>query len=93
MLKLAKPKFTAKKQGKKIKVTYKKATDVNKIQIRYRIKGKWKIVKVNAKKKVITKLLKNLKKGQYKIQIRTMVVSGKKTAYSVWSKTAKVKIK
>ncbi len=91
-LKLQKPKFTAKQKGNKIKVSYKKVKGATGFQVRYRIKGKWKVKNFNAKKNA-TKFLKNLKKGTYKVQVRAFVKQGKAKAYSAWGKTAKVKMK
>ena len=93
-LKLNKPKFSAKRSGKNIKVTYRKVKGANRFQVRYRIKGKWKIkiFKAGNKKKVV-KLIRKLKKGTYKVQVRAMVIKGKLKAYSKWASAKKVKIK
>ena len=93
-LTLAKPKFTVKavKGKKQFKVTYKKVKNATGFQVRYRIKGKWKVKTFKAKKNA-TKLIKKLKKGTYKVQVRAMVKQGKLKAYSAWAKVKKVKIK
>ena len=44
-------------------------------------------------KKNVTKLIKKLKKGTYKVQVRAMITSGKLKAYSAWAKAKKVKVK
>lgn len=61
-------------------------------QVRYKIKGKWKTKTFNSKKNT-AKVIKNLKKGSYKVQIRSFVKSGKQKAYSSWSKVRKIKVK
>ncbi|MBQ4156246.1 MAG: hypothetical protein IJD90_05530, partial [Clostridia bacterium] len=86
------PKFKLTKGKKLFKVTYKKVKNATGFQVRYRIKGKWKFKTFKAKKNA-TKLIKNLKKGTYKVQIRAMVTKGKQKAYSAWAKAKKVKIK
>ncbi|MBQ4155651.1 MAG: hypothetical protein IJD90_02470, partial [Clostridia bacterium] len=91
-LKLKAPKFSVIKGKKQFKVKYIKVKDATKFQVRYRIKGKWKIKTFKAKKNV-TKIIKKLKKGTYKVQVRAMVVKGKQKAYSAWSKQQKVKVK
>ena len=56
------------------------------------IKGKWTVKTFKAKKNA-TKLIKKLKKGTYKVQVRAFVQSGSKKAYSAWAKAKKVKVK
>lgn len=82
------------KSGKKLlKVTLnKKVNGATGFQVRYRIKGKWKTVKFNFNKK-ITKKIKKIKKGNFKVQVRMFVKNGKNIAYSAWTKTQKVKVK
>ena len=91
-LTLKTPKFKLIKGKKQFKVKYTKVADATGFQVRYRIKGKWKVKTYNTKKKV-TKTIKKLKKGTYKVQVRAMVKKGKQTAYSKWAKQAKVKVK
>ncbi|MBQ4155398.1 MAG: hypothetical protein IJD90_01180 [Clostridia bacterium] len=91
-LKLAKPKFSVKAGKKQFKVTYKKVAGATGFQVRYRIKGKW-VVKSYKGKKNMTKAIKKLKKGTYKVQVRAYVQSGKLKAYSAWAKQLKAKVK
>jgi len=91
-LKLAKPKFSVKGAKKSFKVTYKKVAGANKFQVRYRIKGSWKVKTFKATKNV-TKTIKKLKKGTYKVQVRAMVQSGSKKAYSNWASVKRAKVK
>ncbi|MBQ4155966.1 MAG: leucine-rich repeat domain-containing protein [Clostridia bacterium] len=89
-LKVAKFKLT--KGKKQFKVKYTKVADATGFQVRYKLKGKWKTKTFNTKK-TATKIIKKLKKGNYQVQIRAMVVSGIQKAYSAWSKTARVRVK
>jgi len=89
---LSVPEFKLTKGKKQFKVKYTKVVDATGFQVRYKLKGKWKVKTFNSKK-TATKLIKKLKKGTYQVQIRAMVVSGSKKAYSAWSKTRKVKVK
>ena len=92
-LKLATPKMTVTAGKKLFKVKYTKVKDATGFQLRYRISGKWIVKNFNTKKSV-TKTINKLKKGKkYIVQIRAFVKSGKKTAYSSWTKAKKVKIK
>ncbi len=86
------PKFKLIKGTKQFKVKYTKVADANKFQVRFRIKGKWKMKTFTAKKN-ITKTIKKLKAGKYQVQVRAMIVSGNLKAYSAWSKTKKVLVK
>ena len=90
--KLKTPKFKLIKGKKQFKVKYTKVKDATGFQVRYKIKGKWKTKTFNSKK-TTTKVIKKLKKGTYQVQVRAMIKQGKKTAYSTWSKTKKVKVK
>ena len=89
---LKKPKLKVKVVGNKLKVTYKKVKDATGFQVRYAIKGKWKIKTFKTNKNV-TKFIKKLKVGKYKVQVRAMIKQGKQKAFSAWSKTKKVKVK
>ena len=95
MLKLKTPtvKVTSKKKALSIKVG--KVTGQTGFQIRYRLKGKKKwVTKTFTTKKAVTKTIKKLKgKKSYQIQVRAMVKSGSKKAYSSWSKTYTKKTK
>ncbi|MBQ4156220.1 MAG: hypothetical protein IJD90_05395, partial [Clostridia bacterium] len=86
------PKFKLTKGKKLFKVKYTKIADATGFQVRYKVKGKWKIKTFKATK-TVTKTIKKLKKGTYQVQIRAMIVSGNKKAYSTWSKTQNVKVK
>jgi len=91
-LSLKVPKFKVQKGKKQFKVTYKKVTGATGFQVRYRIKGKW-IVKTFKTQKQVTKTIKKLKKGTYKVQLRAIIVKGKMKAYSKWAKVKKVVVK
>ncbi|MBQ4156242.1 MAG: glycoside hydrolase family 25 protein [Clostridia bacterium] len=91
-LSLKVPTFKVKNGKKQFKVTYKKVTGATGFQVRYRIKGKW-VVKTYKTKKQVTKTIKKLKTGTYKVQIRAMTISGKMKAYSKWAKVKKVVVK
>lgn len=87
VLKTPTVKYTAVK-GKKIKVKYSRVSGAAGFQVRYKIKGakKWTIKKFTTKK-AKTIYLKKLKAGKkYYVQTRAFVTSGKKIAYSKWSK-------
>ncbi|MBQ4155855.1 MAG: hypothetical protein IJD90_03520, partial [Clostridia bacterium] len=86
------PNFKLTGGKKQFKVKYKKVADATGFQIRYKIKGKWKIKTFKATK-TVTKTIKKLKKGTYQVQVRAMIVNGKLKAYSTWSKSKKVKVK
>ena len=83
------PKLTS---GKKLfKIKYTKTKNAVGFQVRYKTgKGKW-VTKTFSTKKSATKTIKGLKKGKYKVQIRTFT-KGKK-AFSKWSATKTVKVK
>ena len=85
-------KFKVVKGKKQIKIIYKKTSGVAGFQVRYKIKGKWK-VKTFKTKKNATKLIKNLKKGTYKVQVRCYKISGKDKVFGKWTKAKKVKVK
>ena len=87
-LKLPKVKLISGK--KQFKVKYTKVKDAVGFKIRYKIKGKW-IVKTFNTKKSVTKVIKGLKKGKYKVQIRAF--SKGKKSYSKWTKVKTVKVK
>lgn len=92
---LKKPSATIKAGSKKITVKYAKVTDATGFQIRYRVSGakKW-TTKTYTSKKTVTKTIKSLKKGKkYNVQVRAMVKSGSKKAYSSWTKTKTVTVK
>ncbi len=91
-LTLKTPKLKVKSIGGKIRINYKKVSGATGFQVRYKIKGKWKIKTFTAKKNV-KRFIKKLKAGKYKVQIRSMAKSGKWKSFSKWSKTKKVTIK
>ncbi len=91
-VKLKVPKFKLTSGKKQFKVKYTKVANATGFQVRYRIKGKWKI-KTFTTKKNATKAIKKLKKGTYKVQVRAMLKKGKVKTYSAWSKAKKVKVK
>ena len=77
---------------KKLTVKYKKVKDATGFEVKYKV-GKKTVIKTYNTKKSANKVIKSLKKGTYKVQIRAFVKSGKKTAYSAWTKAKKVKVK
>ncbi len=88
---LEKSYFTLTKGKKSFKINYKKLSKAIGFQVRYRIKGKWKTKTFNTKK-AVTKTIKRLSKGTYKVQIRVFrKLSGKKV-YSKWTVSRKVKV-
>ena len=92
-LKLSTPKMAVTAGKKLFKLKYNKVKGATGFQLRYKISGKWIVKNFNTKKSV-TKTINKLKKGKkYIVQIRAYVKSGKKTAYSSWTKAKKVKIK
>ena len=86
------PGFKLLKGRKQFKINYKAVSGANGFQVRYKIKGKWKTKTFKAKKNA-TKLIKKLKRGTYKVQIRSFVKNGSEKLYSKWSKTKTVKVK
>ena len=90
-LTLKTPKFKLVKGKGKFKVKYTKVKDATGFQVRYKTKSKWRKVNFDTKKSA-SKIVKNLKKGKYQVQIRAFVKQGKQKAYSAWSKAKKVKV-
>ena len=90
VLKAPKVKYTSGK--KSFKVKYTKVKDATGFQVKYKI-GKKTKTKTYSAKKTVTKVVKSLKKGNYKVQVRAFVKQGKKTAYGKWTKIEKVKVK
>lgn len=92
-LKLKVPAFKLTGGKKKFTVKYTKVKDATGFEVKYKLKnGKFKTVKVDSKKSV-SKVIKNLKKGKYTVQIRAFIKQNGKTAYSNWSKTKSVTVK
>ena len=87
---LSTPKVKITTGKKQFKIKYTKVKNAVGFQVRYKIKGKWKIKNFNTKKSA-TKVLKGLKKGKYKVQIRSF--SKGKKLYSNWTKVKTVKVK
>ncbi|MBQ4155478.1 MAG: hypothetical protein IJD90_01595 [Clostridia bacterium] len=83
--------FKLVKGKKQFKINYKRVGKSIGFQVRYRIKGKWKIKTFNTKKNV-TKTIKKLKKGTYTVQIRAFRKLSGKMAYSRWTSSRKVKV-
>lgn len=73
-------------------VKYTKVKDATGFQVKYTYKGKT-TTKTYTSKKSVTKTIKKLKKGTYKVSVRALIKSKGKTAYSNWTKAKKVKIK
>lgn len=91
-LKLKAPKVTYKAGKKKFTVKYTKVTDATGFEVKYKL-GKKTVTKTYKTKKTVSKVIKNLKKGSYKVQVRAYVKQGKKIAYSSWTKAKTVKVK
>ncbi|MGN0173417.1 MAG: fibronectin type III domain-containing protein, partial [Acutalibacteraceae bacterium] len=81
-------KYTASK--KSFKVKYTKVKNAVGFQVRYKI-GKKTYTKTFNSTKTVTKVIKNLKKGTYKVQIRAF--SKGKKSFSKWTKAKTVKVK
>ncbi|MBQ4155324.1 MAG: hypothetical protein IJD90_00800, partial [Clostridia bacterium] len=86
------PNFKLTGGKKQFKVKYTKVDGATGFQVRYKLKGKWKTKTFNTKK-TATKAIRKLKVDTYQVQVRAMIKSGSKKAYSAWSKTQKVKVK
>ena len=91
-LTLKAPSFTVKGGSKYLKVTYKKATGAKGYQVKY-VLGKKTVIKTYNSSKAASKTYKKLKKGTYKVYVRSFVKQSGKTAYSAWSKAKAVKVK
>lgn len=91
-LKLATPKVKITAGKQKLTVKYTKVKDATGFQVKYTYKGKTK-TKTYTSKKSVTKIIKRLKKGAYKVKVRALIKSKGKTAYSKWTKVKKVKVK
>ena len=61
-------------------------------QIKFKLKGKWKIKTFNSTK-TVTKAIKKLKKGKYSVQLRAFAAQNGKKVCSAWSNQKKVKVK
>lgn len=91
-LKLSTPKVTIKSGKKFIKVTYKKVEGATGYQVKYKI-GTKAVIKTYKSAKTTTRIYKNLKKGNYKVCVRSYVKSGSRKAYSNWTTDKSVKVK
>ena len=91
-LKLATPKVKITAGKQKLTVKYTKVKDATGFQVKYIYKGKAKTVTFTTSK-TITKVIKKLKKGTYKVSVRALIKSKGKTAYSNWTKAKKAKVK
>lgn len=91
-LKLATPKVKITAGKQKLTVKYTKVKNATGFQVKYTYKGKT-TTKTYTSKKSVTKTIKKLKKGTYKVSVRALIKSNGKTAYSGWTKTTKVKVK
>ena len=79
-------------KGKKIRVTWKKQTDITGYQLRYKTGSTTK--KINVKASAVKKVISKLKKGKkYTITLRSYKKTAAGTLYSSWSAAKKVKIK
>lgn len=90
------PLVKVKSAKKSIKVTLKKkVTGATGFIVKYQEKGKKKVyTKTYNTKKKVTKVISKLKKRKkYTVYVRAYVKSGKKIAYSAWTKPKTVKIK
>lgn len=91
-LKLTKPTVSYKAGKGKFTVNYTKVKKAKGFEVKYKI-GKKTFNKTFKAKKSVSKVIKNLKKGTYKVQVRAYKTKGNKTAYSKWTKKTKVKVK
>ena len=91
-LKLATPKVKITAGKKKLTVKYTKVKDATGFQVKYTYKGKT-TTKTFTSKKSVTKTIKRLKKGAYKVKVRALIKSKGKTAYSSWTKVKQIKVK
>ena len=91
-LKLATPKVKITACKKKLTVKYTKVKDATGFQVKYTYKGKT-TTNTYTSKKSVTKAIKKLKKGTYKVSVRALIKSKGKTAYSKWTTAKKVKVK
>ncbi len=91
-LKLATPKVKITAGKQKLTAKYTKVKDATGFQVKYIYKGKT-TTKTYTSKKSVTKTIKKLKKGTYKVSVRALIKSKGKTAYSNWTKAKKVKVK
>ena len=91
-LKLATPKVKITAGKQKLTVKYTKVKDATGFQVKYTYKGKT-TTKTYTSKKSLTKTIKKLKKGTYKVSVRALIKSKGKIAYSKWTTAKKVKVK
>jgi hypothetical protein len=91
-LKLKTPKATITSVSKGISVKYKKVADATGFQVKYTL-GKKSVTKTYKSTESVTEKISGLKKGSYKVQVRAYVASGKKKAYSSWSKAKSINVK
>ena len=92
-LKLAKPAVNAKAGAKAITVSItKKVKGATAYEVKYTVNGKSTTKTVKAKK-LTSVTFGKLNKGSYKVQVRAIATSGKKTATSKWATVKKVKVK
>lgn len=90
-LKLSTPKVKYTSAKGKFTVKYTAVKGATGFEVKYKVGSKWKTTSVSTKKstsKTIT-----LKKGTYQVQVRAVVKSGSKKAYSSYTKLTKVKVK
>ncbi|MGN0488448.1 MAG: hypothetical protein ACI4HO_04225 [Ruminococcus sp.] len=90
------PTVTVKAAKKSIKVTYKKKIkNATGFEVKYQIKGKKKVyTKTYKSNKKATKVIRKLKSDKkYTVKVRAYIKSGKKIAYSKWTKAKTVKVK
>ncbi len=91
--KLGVPSFSLSSGKKYLKVSYKKVSGAKGYQVKYVI-GKKTVTKTYNSAKAATKKYSNLKKGEYKVSVRSFVTKkGYKTVYSKWSSVKKIKVK
>lgn len=93
LLTLNAPKVSVSAGKAYLKVTYKKATGAKGYQVKYII-GKKTVVKTYKSSKAAVKKYTKLKKGTYKVYVRSFVIKkGYTTVYSNWSKVKTAKVK
>lgn len=77
---------------RKITIKYKAVAKATGFQVRYKV-GKKTIIKNFKTKKSANKIIKSLKKGKYKVQVRAFSKQGKTNIFSFWTKLKTVKVK
>lgn len=89
---LDKPTVTIKAGKKQMKITYKKVTDATGFEVSFTNRKK-NYKKTFTNNKTVTRKIKSLKKGKYKVRVRAFIQSGDEKAYSAWTSKKVIKVK